>query len=245
MPIAPHPSAELLSPSQRFNPPELVPPAATARCSPGGRVRAGLLPPPPSLPPARLLGCGERDGASPTRCRERRRAAQRARGGRPAAPRLSRSRSRRLWASGIGTPGFKPAGIREVQERERILLIVSSTSYLQGNEEQHELNEVLLNVRDRSCYSHFSQKEWNKVQKVRSRRWTTCSITQWKTARAKLAFLQLRKPQACLYAAAAASATTSGHMGLSDLAFSLVSQVQLAKNCNSTHTISPRIFIKT
>lgn len=62
----------------------------------------------PSHPPAGLRG---RDGASPARFRERRRAAQRAPTG-PAALRLSRNRSRHLWAPGIATPGFKPAGIR-------------------------------------------------------------------------------------------------------------------------------------
>lgn len=83
-----------------------------APSSPADRERAAAAPPPslsPSHPPAGLRG---RDRASPTRCRERRRAAQRARRGRPAALRFSRNRSRHLWAPGIATPGFKPAGIR-------------------------------------------------------------------------------------------------------------------------------------
>lgn len=100
-----------------------LPSALTLRSSPQGShlpraaPRTGseraAAPPPsvsPSHPPAGLRG---RDGASPARRRERRRAAQRrGRRGRPAALRLSRHRSRHLWAPGITTPGFKPAGIR-------------------------------------------------------------------------------------------------------------------------------------
>lgn len=58
MPIAPDPSAELLSPSQRFNPSELAPPAATCLVQPRGPEASGLQPPPPSQPSAGLRGRG-------------------------------------------------------------------------------------------------------------------------------------------------------------------------------------------
>lgn len=61
-PIAPDPSAELLSPSQRLNLSQLAPPAATCPVQPRGPGASGLLPPPPSHPPAGLRG---RDGAGP------------------------------------------------------------------------------------------------------------------------------------------------------------------------------------
>lgn len=101
-----------LSLSQLFNPSELAPRQPPAPAAPRtGSERAAAPPPSLSLPPAcRAAGTG-RDGASPARRRERRRAAQRARRGRTAALRLSRNRSRHLWAPGIATPAFKPAGI--------------------------------------------------------------------------------------------------------------------------------------
>lgn len=57
MPVAPDPSAEFLSPFQRFNPSELALPV-----QPRGPGATGLLPPPPSLPPTRLPSCGDRTG---------------------------------------------------------------------------------------------------------------------------------------------------------------------------------------
>lgn len=62
MPVAPDPSAEFLSPFQRFNPSELALPV-----QPRGPGASGLLllllPPPPSLSPTRLPRCG--DGTEP------------------------------------------------------------------------------------------------------------------------------------------------------------------------------------
>lgn len=115
MPVAPDPSAEFLSPFQRFNPSELALPVQPRRAG-GERAAAAAAAVAPSLPPSHPpAGLRGRDGATPARCRERRRAAQRTRGGRPAAPRRSRSSSSsssRDWAPGIGTRGFKSAGIR-------------------------------------------------------------------------------------------------------------------------------------
>lgn len=62
MPVAPDPSAEFLSPFQRFNPSELALPVQPRRA---GGERAAAAAVAPSLPPTRLPGCG--DGTEPPR----------------------------------------------------------------------------------------------------------------------------------------------------------------------------------